>query len=126
MFQGGHPLEFTGYEEKAASFSLTRADSGKVFEITAADVVASLPAVDANMKGVFFTFVVTTLSTTTGFSVSPSSSDQIRGKGMSAADDKDYINSAATDAVGDLLKIVCDGDAGWMVLEERGTWAREA
>ena len=44
---------------------------------------------------------------------------------ITAADDKDYTNTNATNAVGDLVTILGDGADGWYVIEERGTWARE-
>lgn len=124
--RSGHPFEFGDVESLAANRTLSRRDSGKAFTSGAADVVVTLPAVDGSLKGVTFTFVTLTLSTVTGFSISPAAADQIKGKGITAADDKDYINTAATDAVGDLVQIVCDGADGWIVVAERGTWAREA
>jgi hypothetical protein len=42
-----------------------------------------------------------------------------------AADDKDAINTAATDRVGDSLTLVGDGVDGWYVVGVTGTWARE-
>lgn len=121
----GHPVTLN-VETREASFSLTEKDSGKVFLIDAADVVASLPAASEATRGVFYKFFVVTLSTGTGFSVSPAAADQIRGKGITAADDKDIINSAATDAVGDHIEVVCDGSLGWVITNVDGTWAREA
>lgn len=113
-------------ESKAASYTLGPQDSGKVFLHTAVDVVASLPAVTADMDGVFYKFFVVAPSTTTGASVSPAAADQIRGKGITAADNKDIINTAATDALGDYLEVVCDGSLGWVITDSAGTWAREA
>jgi len=110
-------------ETKTASFTLSALDSGKLFIVDAADLVATLPATE---KGVFFTFLVKTLSATTGFSLSPQAADQIIGGGITPADNKDLINSAATDAVGDLVTVMGDGDAGWYIVEKVGTWAREA
>lgn len=124
--RSGHPPQFGDVVSVTASRTLTAADSGKVYTSGAADLVFTLPAASAVTKGVTYTFVTLTLSATTGLSVSPNASDKIQGKGITAADDKDYINSAATDAAGDLLTIVCDGSDGWIVTDERGTWAREA
>jgi len=115
------------YESVAANVTLTAADSGKVYVNSAADVVYTLPdATPPGMKGVFYTFVTLTISGGTGVSISPAATDKIQGKGITAADDKDYVNSGATDAVGDLVQVVCDGVDGWIVLAERGTWARQA
>lgn len=121
----GHPPRLS-VESKAASFTLTAKDSGKLFVIAAVDIVADLPPVDATMDGVFYEFFIATASASTGFSISPAAADQIRGKGLTAADNKDLINTAATDAVGDFVRVTCDGSAGWLVSGTLGTWAREA
>jgi hypothetical protein len=115
------------YESAGASLTLTAADSGKVYVTSAADIVFTLPdATGAGMKGVYFTFINNSLSGGTGMLIRPAATDKIQGKGITAADDKDYINSGATDAIGDLVTVVCDGVDGYWVVSERGTWAREA
>lgn len=113
----------TGIEvTDAATDSLTAAESGKVFICTATSgtQVFTLPA---TVAGVTYTFVAA--SADGEINVSPNASDKIQGKGITAADNKDYINTAATNAVGDLITIVGDGTDGWWVLDERGTWGRE-
>jgi hypothetical protein len=114
------------YETAGANLTLTAADSGKVYFTSAADVVFTLPAAGPETKGCFFTFVNGSLSASTGLSVSPNASDKIQGKGITAADNKDIINSGATDAIGDLLTVVCDGVDGYIITNMLGTWAREA
>lgn len=104
---------------KAADFTLTAADSGTVFVITAADKTVTLPA---TALGLVFTFVVKTLGGSTGFSISPVAADNINA----GTDNKDLINSSATDAVGDSVTIVGDGDAGWLTVGKIGTWAAES
>mgnify|MGYP006969418772 CR=1 FL=1 len=106
-------------EEKGADFTLTAQDSGKTFIITAADVVATLPATEAGLR---YEFVVETASATTGFSVSPAADDNIND----GTDNKDLINSAATDAKGDAVTVVGDGSRGWFTVAQIGTWAAEA
>ncbi len=76
--------------------------------------------------GYTVTIITQTASASTGVSISPDAADKIQGKGITAADDKDWINTAATDAVGDLVTLVGDGVDGWWVVSERGTWARQA
>jgi hypothetical protein len=102
-------------------------DSGKIFYTTIADVVFNLPdsAVDGLLTGLTYTFVNGSLSGGTGLSVSPAATDQIQGKGITPEDAKDYINSGASDALGDLITIHGMTD-GWLVSAERGTWARQA
>lgn len=108
---------------KTASFTLTANDSGKHFILDAVDLVATLPATAAGLN---FTFTVKTISDTTGASLSPVAADKIMGAGVTAADDKDLINTAATDAIGDTITLLGDGVDGWIVINKLGTWAREA
>jgi hypothetical protein len=121
----GHPPSQT-YKSVAASVTLLPSQSGTVFTNSAADVVYSLPAASPSTKGIFYTFVTLTVSAGTGVSISPSALDKIQGKGLTAADNKDLINSGASDAVGDTAVVVCDGVDGWIVTNLLGTWAREA
>jgi hypothetical protein len=106
-------------EIKTASFTVTAQDSGKIYVINAADVVATLPATAAGLQ---YTFVVQTLSTTTGFGASPVAADSVNG----GTDNKDLQNSAATDALGDSVTIVGDGSVGWWTISKIGTWAEES
>ena len=110
-------------EVLTAARTLTAEDNGKTFVSGAADVVVTLPATQA---GLLFRFVTSTLSTTTGFSISPDAADKIVAKGITPADDKDLINTAASDAIGDTVTLVGDGADGWYAVSLLGTWAREA
>ena len=58
--------------------------------------------------------------------VSPNSADLIAGMQVTAADDKDFVNTKATAKVGDELELVGNGTTGWNVTGVRGTWAKEA
>lgn len=113
------------YQSVGADVTLTAADSGKVFTNSAADVVYTLPAASPQTLGCVFKFVTLTLSVGTGVSVSPAAVDKIQGKGITAADDKDIINSGGSDAVGDMLEVTCDGVDGYIITGMLGTWARE-
>ncbi len=110
----------------AATQTLTANHCGQIFE-GVVDAVFTLPAVAAANKGVFFTFWTGALSSGTGLSLSPNSADSIRGHGLTAVDDKDLINTGATDVVGDSVTIVSDGSVGWVIQgEPGGIWAKEA
>ena len=109
-------------EQKTDDFTLTASDSGKTFIVNAAEKTATLPATAAGLQ---YTFVVQTLSTTTGFSISPVTADAIHGGGQASTDDKDLINSSATDAEGDMVTIIGDGVDGWFITSVVGTWAEE-
>jgi len=58
------------------------------------------------------------LSSGTGLSISPAAADKIDA----AADDTDFVNSGATDTVGDAVTVVGDGAGGWYALNVQGTW----
>lgn len=113
------------FEKKTAAYTVTPAESGKTFEAdAAATVVFTLPATQA---GLLYTFVVKQLpGSGAGTSISPNTNDKIMGNGFTAADDKDAINTAATDRVGDMITLLGDGVDGWYVVGINGTWAREA
>lgn len=99
--------------------TLTAADSGKIVVVNGVDKVATLPA---TALGLVFTFVIQGLSVTTGFSISPVAADKINF----GTDDKDWINTGATDVVGDSVTIVGDGADGWIVIDMHGIWAAES
>jgi len=105
---------------KAADFTLTAADSGSVFIADAVDLTVTLPATAAGLE---FTFVVATVSVTTGLSISPVTADYIAH--TTAVVDKDLINTGATDVIGDSVTIVGDGVDGWFCTSLKGTWAKE-
>lgn len=111
---------------KTANYTVTSKDHGCLFVAGAVDLVFTLPPANAISKGMELSFQTQTLSTTTGLQVSPAAVDKIMGKGITAADDKDLINTAATDAVGDTVTLVCDGVDGWYIKSMLGTWARQA
>lgn len=116
------PFEGLTHELKSANYTVTAADNGKMLWVDTDNVVITLPAVEGIGVGV---------GNIAGFgvakvSVSPNSADMIEGPGITAADDKDIINTKATARRGDHL-IVVYGDAnGWRISKIVGTWAREA
>lgn len=109
-------------EADLVSRTLTPEESGATFEAGAVDLVYTLPA---TQRGLVYTFIVKTISTVTGLSISPNAVDKIMGNGFTSVDDKDVINTAATDRVGDLIQLVGDGVDGWYVRDIIGTWAKE-
>jgi hypothetical protein len=105
--------------EKAANYTCLTTDSGKTFIATAADVVFTLPS---TASGLQYTFVCAAVSASTGLSVSPAAADNIN----EGTDDKDLINSGATDVLGDSVTVVADGTLGWYTTSKIGTWAAES
>lgn len=109
----------------AATAALTAEQSGQRF-VGAVDAVFTLPAADATTKGVWYEFETGALSAGTGLSISPAAADHIRGNGLTSVDNKDLINTGATDRLGDSARIYCDGVDGWVIEAVVGTWAKEA
>lgn len=108
-----------------ATGTLTAARSGELI-VCAVDAVITLPAAAAATEGVWYTISCGVASGGTGLSISPNASDHIRGNGLTSVDNKDLINTAATDAIGDSATIVCDGVDGWVIVGQTGIWAKEA
>jgi hypothetical protein len=97
--------------------------SGVVFNVTATAVI-TLPA---TALGVTYTFIMDAPDGTAQISLSPNSSDKIRGMTRPGVDNKDLINTLATARRGDYVIIVGDGAAGngWNIVRQSGTWAAE-
>lgn len=132
LYIGGVQITATGAELNglkninlaAASQTLTAAQSGERF-VGVVDAVFALPAAGAATKGVWYEFATGALSVGTGLSISPAAADAIAGNGLTAVVNKDLINSGATDRLGDMVRISCDG-VGWWIEAIIGTWAKEA
>ena len=108
---------------KSASWTVSAADSGATFLVDAVDVKATLPSTAAGLK---YTFIVHTISATTGLQLDPAAADAIMGNGLTSVDHKDLVNTAAPDAEGDTVTIIGDGVDGWWITDIVGTWAKEA
>ena len=125
----GSSAQISGIRRKlnlaAATQALTAAQSGEKF-VGAVDAVFTLPAAAAGTAGVWYEFETGALSAGTGLSISPAAADHIRGNGLTSTDDKDLINTGATDRLGDSVRIYCDGVDGWVIETVVGTWAKEA
>lgn len=104
---------------KTANYTVLASESGTVFIADAADIVFTLPA---TVAGLIYTFVCAAVSAATGLSISPQAADNIN----EGTDNKDLINSGATDVLGDSVTIVGDGDKGWFTVTKIGTWAAES
>jgi len=127
QFQGLHLHKKQFTEIKSAAFTLDINDNGKVFLIDTTAVI-TLPAVASQYGPYIF---VNYGEETSGvsdvqISISPNSNDRISGCDLSTNEDKDVINTLATAARGDYIKIVYGSSTGWSIAEMRGTWAIEA
>lgn len=109
-------------EAISANKTLDSEDSGKLFWVDTDAVTVTLPAVatPALCKivngGAFGTVAVT---------ISPNANDSLEGPDITAADNKDIINTKATARRGDFAKLGFVDAAGYAVTELVGTWARE-
>jgi hypothetical protein len=117
------PYEGFVHELKAANYTVDAEDAGKWIWNATDNVVITLPAVEgiAGLR-------IGNIGAYGGakLSVSPAAADMTEGPDITAADDKDIINTKATAQRGDFVEIR-NGDAnGWSVTRIRGTWAREA
>jgi hypothetical protein len=108
----------------AASQSLQVSSSGTKY-VGVADAVFTLPSLQSSYKGVWFEFECGAVSAGTGLSISPQSADNIRGNGLTAVNNKDLINSGATDRLGDMVRLYTDGD-NWIIEAIIGTWDKQA
>lgn len=107
---------------KSANATADATDTGKWWWVDTDAVVVTLPAVE----GINF-FRVGNIAAfgVSGVAVSPNASDMIEGPGITAADNKDLINTKATARRGDWIEIA-QGDANGWSARFFGTWAREA
>ena len=109
-------------QTKSANYTMTEGDVGKV---TYVDTDAKTITLPATVVGYVYTIVNAGEDGTVGVTVSPNANDKIMGVGLTAADDKDLVNTKATAKKGDYIKLLGDGALGWYVIEIEGTWARE-
>jgi len=109
-------------QTKSADYTMTAADSGIVTYIDTDAKTITLPA---TVVGMVFTFVNSGDDGDVKLTISPNSSDKIQGAGISAADNKDLVNTKSTAKKGDKVTLIGDGADGWFVSEMSGTWVRE-
>ena len=88
-------------------------------------VVLTLPA---TAVGISYNIVNIAVDGGAKLSVSPNANDKIQGPDIAGVDNKDLINTKATQKRGDFVKLIGDGAAGggWFVVDIGGTWAAEA
>jgi hypothetical protein len=125
FYAGRYRDPFAGWkhELKSANYTLDAEDAGKFIWVDTDATVLTLPAV-----GGIASFRIGNIAAygVSGLAISPNAADMIEGPDITAADNKDIINTKATAARGDWVQ-VNDGDAnGWSISQMVGTWAREA
>lgn len=111
------------HELKSTNYTVDAEDAGKVIWVDTDAVVITLPAV-GGISGV--TVANAAAYGVSGVAISPNAADMIEAADITAADNKDLINTKATAQRGDFARLD-DGDAnGWTCTTRKGTWAREA
>lgn len=114
--------------------TLTAADQGIVQNVRSSSAVITLPATAAGLSFRIANGGAVVSGAPTGVSgaavtvaVSPAAADAIAGNGFTATVNKDAINTNG--AVGDYIIVGASGTAGvsaWNIVEQTGTWTREA
>lgn len=116
--------EFTVRETISANKTLDAEDTGKLFWVDTDAKIITLPATGAGLSCII---VNGGADGTVAVNVSPNAADQITGPDITAAADKDLINTKATAQRGDLVELAdIDNTDGYVVQRLVGTWAREA
>lgn len=109
-----------GVAEKTADYTVLASESGMIFIAKAVDLTFTLPLA---VNGLWYRFIVHTVSASTGLLISPQAADAIMGGGLTSVDDQDLKNTAATDAEGDMVELAAGPD-GWWITSIFGTWAK--
>lgn len=111
-----------GYSDKTANYTVVLPDdNGKYLTMSlATSGTFTLPAVSSANKGMRVTLITKSLPTSgAGTTIAPNSADRIGFK----ADNTSYVNTAATDVLGDNMVLESDGVDGWIIVSQRGIWA---
>lgn len=95
---------------------------GKVIIVDTDAKTLTLPSTAAGLN---YTIVNGGADGAVAVTISPAAADKISGVGLTAADNKDLVNTKATAKHGDMVRLLGEGVDGWVVTEMRGTWARE-
>lgn len=130
--------ELTGRQKLiagGAAYTVTDADGDCVIQTATDNAVITLPNAASSNSGMRVTVQNTGADGAAKVSISPHSSDGIKGGvhgaatgdlvSFSGTDDKDAINTKATTKSGDYLVLVSDGSADWWVVGGKGVWASE-
>ncbi len=118
-----------------AAYTVSTLDADGTVQTATDNAVITLPDAAASNRGQRLTVQNTGADGAAKVSISPHSSDKIKGgvHGAATGDlvsfsevaDKDAINTKATTKKGDYLTLVCDGVDTWWVVGGKGVWASE-
>ena len=99
-------------------------DCDKLFWATGDATALTLPAIATGLSGL--TIVSGGAFGTQATTIDPAAADMILGPDITGADNKDLINTKATQRRGDFVELIAGDADGYMVVKQRGIWAREA
>jgi len=108
----------------AVNLTLDVEDSGKVIHNATDEVVITLP-VTATGQSVEFIIQCDAADTTVATSINPNGDDKIQGMNIAGTNDKDLINTKATQNRGDYVILQGGHADGYCIVEKRGVWATE-
>lgn len=115
---------FTVREALTSTKTFDAEDCGKLFWCTGDATALTLPAIAAGLSGL--AIVSGGAFGTQATTIDPAAADMILGPDITGADNKDLINTKATQRRGDYVVLIAGDADGYMVTEMRGIWAREA
>lgn len=129
----GRPL--LSVETATYTVGLPAVDGGHIIQDATDNAVITLPDISSSNKGMTICVQNTGADGAAKVSISPHSSDKIKGgvHGAATGDlvsfsgtaDKDAINTKATAKQGDYLWLTSDGTDTWWVVGGKGVWASE-
>lgn len=108
------------WEAVTADKTLDVQDVGKVMNVTADAKTITLPA---TVIGYDFIIRNGAADAAALVTVSPDSADKIMGADLVGVDNTDRSNTKATAMRGDFIQLDADGNNGYYVKAEKGTWA---
>ena len=132
VYTGNDGRRYVNVDQQNKTLALT--DCGIVQNVTIDGITLTLPA---TIAGANYTIRNGGVAPTSGpvgavsdqgllVTIAPNASDQIAGLGYTATDNKAALNTKATAKVGDEIRLVADATNGWVVLDAKGIWARQA
>jgi len=118
-----NPKAMLDFVTKIDNYTVLVTESGAAFAIATDAKAFTLPA---TAKGLIYQFWNTGADGNNIITLSPNASDMISGGALGAgADNKDLINTKSTAVKYDMVELVGDGDAGWIITKLIGVWAKE-
>lgn len=120
-----HVDPFLGWthELKSGNYTVDAEDNGKFIWVDTDAVVITMPGIEGIARLRIGNIAAYGVS---GVAVSPGGTDMIEGPDITAADNKDIINTKATAARGDYIELNYGDANGYAVVQKIGVWAREA